>query len=42
MAVLHASLGAANVVTAGRWITGAVLGLLIAGIGNHRRIYRRT
>ena len=42
MAVLHASLGAANVVNAGMWITGAVLGLLIAGIGNHQRIYRRT
>jgi deazaflavin-dependent oxidoreductase (nitroreductase family) len=39
--VLHASLGAANVVTAGMWISGAVLGLLIAGIGNHQRIYRR-
>ena len=39
--VLHASLGAANMVTAGMWISGAVLGLLIAGIGNHQRIYRR-
>jgi len=39
--VLHASLGAANVVTAGMWISGAVLGVLIAGIGNHQRIYRR-
>ena len=39
--VLHASLGAANVVTAGMWISGAVLGVLIAGIGNHHRICRR-
>jgi hypothetical protein len=27
--------------TAAQWISGVVIGLLIAGVGNHRRIFGR-
>lgn len=37
----HAVLGAAGVMTPPEWISGAIIGLLIAGAGNHARIFGR-
>lgn len=41
IAVAHASLGAAGVMTATQWISGVAIGLLVAGVGNHLRIFGR-
>jgi deazaflavin-dependent oxidoreductase (nitroreductase family) len=38
----HAVLGAVGVMTAPEWISGAIIGLVIAGAGNHTRIFGRT
>lgn len=35
----HAILGAVGVMTPPEWISGAIIGLLIAGAGNHARIF---
>ncbi len=38
---VHAVLGTVGVMTAPEWISGAIIGLLIAGAGNHARIFGR-
>jgi deazaflavin-dependent oxidoreductase (nitroreductase family) len=35
----HAALGVAGVMTPSEWISGAIVGLVIAGAGNHARIF---
>jgi deazaflavin-dependent oxidoreductase (nitroreductase family) len=42
VAAAHAVLGAAGAVSPAAWIGGAVIGLLIAGAGNHARIFSRS
>jgi type IV secretory pathway VirB2 component (pilin) len=37
----HLALGITDVMTATQWISGVVIGLSIAGAGNHRRIFGR-
>lgn len=37
----HAALGVAHVMTAPQWISGVAIGLLIAGVANHFRIFGR-
>jgi hypothetical protein len=41
IAVAHLVLGLASVLNATQWISGVGIGLLIAGLGNHRRIFGR-
>jgi hypothetical protein len=41
VAVIHAILGATGVMTKPEWISGLVIGILIAGVGNHLRIFGR-
>jgi predicted membrane protein len=38
-ALVHIILGATGVMTRPEWISGLVLGVLIAGVGNHLRIF---
>ncbi|MFX0577923.1 nitroreductase family deazaflavin-dependent oxidoreductase [Nocardia nepalensis] len=38
----HALLGIANVFGTGQWLSGIVIGALIAGLGNHLRIFGTT
>lgn len=38
---VHAILGTVSVMTAPEWISGAITGILIAGAGNHARIFGR-
>ncbi|OLZ64216.1 hypothetical protein AV521_36070 [Streptomyces sp. IMTB 2501] len=35
----HVALGASGVMTTGQWASGVVIGLLVAGLGNHLRIF---
>jgi len=35
----HLALAVTGVMTAAQWTSGVVIGLLIAGVGNHFRIY---
>jgi energy-converting hydrogenase Eha subunit B len=39
--LVHLTLAATGVMTAAQWVSGVVIGLLIAGLGNHRRIFGR-
>jgi hypothetical protein len=39
--LVHLILGVTGVMTAAQWISGVVIGLLVAGIGNHIRIFGR-
>lgn len=39
LAVAHVILGVTGVMTRPEWISGLVLGVLIAGVGNHLRIF---
>jgi CDP-diglyceride synthetase len=39
LAATHIILGVAGVMTRPEWISGLVLGILIAGVGNHLRIF---
>lgn len=41
VALVHAALGAGGVMTTGQWASGVIVGLLIAGLGNHLRIFGR-
>jgi deazaflavin-dependent oxidoreductase (nitroreductase family) len=41
VALLHATLGITGVLNARQWISGVVIGLLVAGITNHIRIFGR-
>lgn len=41
LALVHLVLGISSVMTTFQWVSGVVLGLLIAGIGNHIRIFGR-
>jgi hypothetical protein len=39
LAAAHIILGVTGVMTRPEWISGLVLGILIAGVGNHLRIF---
>ncbi|UXY30240.1 nitroreductase family deazaflavin-dependent oxidoreductase [Streptomyces sp. HUAS TT20] len=41
VALAHVVLGASGVMTTGQWASGVVVGLLVAGLGNHLRIFGR-
>lgn len=41
VASVHLILGVAGVMTKAQWISGLVLGLLVAGLGNHARVFGR-
>ena len=41
VAVVHVILGATGVMTKPEWISGLIIGILIAGVGNHQRIFGR-
>jgi hypothetical protein len=41
LALIHLVLGISGVMTTFQWVSGVVLGLLIAGVGNHIRIFGR-
>lgn len=40
--LVHTTLGLTSILTTGQWVSGVVIGLLIAGLGNHLRIFRRA
>lgn len=42
VALAHATLGLAGIMKPAQWISGIVIGLLISGLGNHLRIFRRA
>lgn len=42
LAVAHIILGVTGVMTRPEWISGLVIGVLIAGVGNHFRIFGRV
>lgn len=41
IALAHVVLGASGVMSVGQWASGVVVGLLVAGVGNHLRIFGR-
>jgi hypothetical protein len=41
IATAHLTLGLFGVLTSGQWISGVAIGLVVAGIGNHIRIFGR-
>jgi hypothetical protein len=41
IALVHLVLGLTSVMSPSQWISGVVIGALIAGAGNHRRIFGR-
>ena len=40
-AAAHGTLGAVGIMSRPQWVSGVVLGLMIAGVGNHLRIFGR-
>ena len=41
LALVHLTLGLTGVMTTGQWVSGTAIGLLVAGVGNHVRIFGR-
>jgi hypothetical protein len=41
LALVHLVLGISGIMTTFQWVSGVVLGLLVAGAGNHIRIFGR-
>ncbi len=39
VAAVHVILGATGVMTKPEWISGLIIGILIAGVGNHLRLF---
>jgi hypothetical protein len=39
--VAHLALGVTGVLNGAQWISGGIIGLLVAGVGNHVRIFGR-
>jgi hypothetical protein len=40
-ALAHLTLGVTGVMTTPQWVSGVVIGLLVAGVGNHLRVLGR-
>ncbi len=41
IALAHVTLGLTGVMTTAQWVSGVAVGLLVAGLGNHLRIFGR-
>jgi hypothetical protein len=39
IALVHVTLGLTGVMTTAQWVSGVAVGLVVAGLGNHRRVF---